>query len=114
MADNFIFIDRNTSFNGTITAEEVIVEGIVKGDITASEKVLVKNGAVINGDILTNQLLFEEGGKHNGMIRLGQPDSKDSKVEEQLDISRTKSEKNEDKKSPEKKSEERENTQRLW
>lgn len=115
MADNFIFIDRNTSFSGTIIAEEVIIEGVVKGDITASEKVLVKNGAVINGDILTDQLLFEEGGKHNGMIRLGQPEADDTTLKEEPDVSLPpENSKDRSKKSPEKRSKEGENSQRLW
>lgn len=70
MADNFIFIDKNTSFNGTITADKVVVEGAVQGDINARDRILIKNGAVVKGTIQTQKLLFEEGGQHDGLIRL--------------------------------------------
>lgn len=70
MADNYIFIGENTSFNGTITAEKVVVEGAVKGDINASDRIFIKNGAVVKGTIQTQKLLFEEGGKHDGLLRL--------------------------------------------
>lgn len=70
MADSFIFLDKNTSFNGTITAEEVVVEGSVRGDINASSRILIKKGARVKGTLQTQKLLFEEGGQHNGLIRL--------------------------------------------
>lgn len=70
MADSFIFLDKNTSFNGTITAEEVVVEGSVRGDINASNRILIKKGARVKGTLQTQKLLFEEGGQHNGLIRL--------------------------------------------
>lgn len=116
MADNFIFIDRDTSFNGTITAEEVVVEGVVKGDITASEKVLVKHGAVINGNIVTGQLLFEEGGQHNGMIRLGRPKPEESISEEEdkLSVSENDEPSNDGDKPLARESEEGEDQKRLW
>lgn len=70
MADNFIFLDESTSFNGTITAEEVIVEGSVNGDINATDQILIKKGATVKGSLQTQKLLFEEGGQHKGLIRL--------------------------------------------
>lgn len=71
MSEKIIFIDKNTSFNGSIEANQVIVIGMVKGDIIASDKVLIKSGGMVNGTIDTDVLLFEEGGKHDGLIRLG-------------------------------------------
>jgi len=66
----FVLIDSNTSFKGAIIAEKVIVEGTVEGEINASEHVLLKKGAVVNGPIQTPRFLCEEGSKHKGLIRL--------------------------------------------
>lgn len=95
MADNFIFLDKGTSFNGTITAGEVVIEGVVDGEVYASDSLLIKKGAKINGKIETRKLLFEEGGQHNGFVRLGdkkslqKPKSKSSptpnKLEDELE-----------------------------
>jgi cytoskeletal protein CcmA (bactofilin family) len=70
VADNFILLDKNTSFNGTITAGEVVVEGTVNGDINATKRILIKKSGIVKGTIQTQKLLFEEGGQHNGLIRL--------------------------------------------
>jgi len=69
--ENETFIGKDTSFNGTITARKVTVEGLVKGDVNASERVLIKKDGIVDGDIRTQKLLCEEGAKHAGMIQLG-------------------------------------------
>lgn len=119
MTESLIFIDRNTSFEGAITAKEVIVEGTVKGDVTASDKVLIKNGGVINGDIITEKLLFEEGGEHNGLIRLGQPPDEEKEVEpvsisESLQPKRKDEQEDQDKSVSERNAEEKQKPKRLW
>ncbi len=69
MDENETFISKNTSFNGTITARKVTVEGLVKGDVNASERVFIKKDGIVNGDIRTQKLLCEEGAQHAGMIQ---------------------------------------------
>lgn len=88
VADNFIFLDESTSFNGTITAKEVIVGGSVNGDINASDQILIKKGATVKGSLQTQKLLFEEGGQHKGLIRLwSEPEVSKSITNESLEQS---------------------------
>lgn len=71
MAGNYIFIGKGTSFNGTLTARKVVVEGYVEGDVHAAQKVLIKSEGIVNGCIQTEKLLFEKGGQHSGLVHLG-------------------------------------------
>lgn len=119
MGERSIFIDKNTSFEGSITATEVIVEGSIKGDVIASEKVLIKNGGVVDGDIITEKILFEEGGEHNGLIRLGQPIKEDIAFEKPPQLSQSISDDEDEQKEQVKDSAKssatkKQNSRRLW
>jgi cytoskeletal protein CcmA (bactofilin family) len=59
--------------NGTldsrrITAREVVVSGIVHGNIEASEKVLVRSNAELVGDVRTPGIVIEDGARFKGAI----------------------------------------------
>ena len=47
--------------NGNITAQSVIVRGKVNGNISAREKIDIKNKAELFGDIRATKLAIEEG-----------------------------------------------------
>jgi cytoskeletal protein CcmA (bactofilin family) len=59
--------------NGTldsrgITAREVVVSGIVHGDIEAGERVLVHSNAELVGDVRTPGIVIEDGARFKGVI----------------------------------------------
>lgn len=116
MSERIIFIDKNTSFNGSIEANRVIVEGMVNGDITASDKVLVKNGGMVNGTIDTDELLFEEGGKHDGLIRLGDPLAENDHSQNMSQLFQAKSDEqvDQDEETSEAPAVKKESPRRLW
>lgn len=70
MTSDCTFFDKSTSFRGRITATDLVVEGSVTGEISASRQVTILNGASVNGPIRTTRILMEEGGRHEGAIRL--------------------------------------------
>lgn len=70
MTSDCTFFDKNTSFRGRITATDLVVEGSVTGEISASRQVTILNGASVNGPIRTTRILMEEGGRHEGALRL--------------------------------------------
>ncbi|WP_138430390.1 bactofilin family protein [Fodinibius saliphilus] len=72
MSSNVVFIEKGTSFTGTLTAPRVVVEGEVKGDIMASDSVYIKSSGSVRGTIRTQKLLCEKGGTHNGFILLNE------------------------------------------
>lgn len=70
MTRNYSFIGKDTTIQGTITAEEVIVEGTVEGEINATNRILIRSGGKVDGPIQTRKILLEEGSIHNGSIKL--------------------------------------------
>lgn len=71
MTDNCTYLDRDTSFSGEICTGEIIIEGEVSGEVEASDSVLIRRGAVIEGPIRTGRFLLEEGGRHTGRVQFG-------------------------------------------
>ena len=57
--------------DGTVIARSAEVSGKIKGNIEISEMLRLKPSAIINGDILTNQLIVEPGATFNGGCKMG-------------------------------------------
>lgn len=57
--------------DGNVVARFGEVAGRINGNIEISELLILKPTAVINGDILTNQLVVEPGATFNGGCKMG-------------------------------------------
>lgn len=57
--------------DGNVVARSGEVAGNIRGNIEISELLILKPTAVINGDILTNQLVVEPGATFNGGCKMG-------------------------------------------
>lgn len=73
MTDDCTFLDKDTSFRGEICTREIIVEGSVCGEVSASDTVMIRNGATVDGPIRTARILLEEGGEHLGKVNFDTP-----------------------------------------
>jgi cytoskeletal protein CcmA (bactofilin family) len=65
-----IHIGRNAFFKGTIDARSVTIEGKVRGEVNAADKILIREGGLVEGPIKTQKILLEEGASQNGRIIL--------------------------------------------
>lgn len=111
MAANCTFLGEDTSIKGIVTTPEIVVEGSVKGEINARDKVYIKNGGIIEGPIRTKKILLEDGARHYGLIRLNDIDSsKPPKLEEKPE----KKQQQQKTVSPPQKNDEIPNRERLW
>lgn len=54
------------NIEGNIQAQNADIQGNVKGSLTISEILFLKGTAQINGDIVTNKLVVENGAEFNG------------------------------------------------
>ncbi len=70
MDDKHTCICRDTFFEGTINARSVTVEGKVRGEVNAADKILIREGGLVEGPIKTQKILLEEGASHDGRIVL--------------------------------------------
>lgn len=65
--------------NGKVTADikatEIIVAGTVKGNMEASERIILRKGAHLVGDVKTAGIVIEDGAFFKGGIDIAQPKS---------------------------------------
>ncbi|TNE82140.1 MAG: polymer-forming cytoskeletal protein [Bacteroidetes bacterium] len=61
-----LVLGPNGKIEGDIQAQNADVQGSVKGKVMVSEILFLKATALINGDIITNKLVVENGAEFNG------------------------------------------------
>jgi cytoskeletal protein CcmA (bactofilin family) len=69
-AERQVLIARGGRVEGDVSAPEAVLGGVVQGSVSARERVEVQPGAVVNGDIVTDRLIVQEGGEVNGTVQM--------------------------------------------
>lgn len=82
-ARNQVLVAKGGVVDGDIDAREAVVGGQANGAIRALERVEIQSGAIVNGDITTLRISVAEGGSLNGLIRMGEQGSGQSKPAQQ-------------------------------
>lgn len=68
-----VLVGKNGRAECTMHAATVVVGGVVKGEITSTEKVIVLSTALVVGNITTPRLIVEEGVLMDGTCRVTAP-----------------------------------------
>jgi cytoskeletal protein CcmA (bactofilin family) len=68
LKENNLVIDENGHVMANITARIIRVDGEVKGELRASEKVVIKPSGNVNGDIRSPRVILEDGCQFKGSI----------------------------------------------
>jgi cytoskeletal protein CcmA (bactofilin family) len=63
-------IGPSSRVDGEIVAREVVVLGEVKGNISARDKLEIKKGSTVVGDLSTARIMIEEGAYFKGSIEI--------------------------------------------
>ena len=71
---NCVTIGPNGKVKATIKAKEVVVRGSVQGNVDASDRIAIMNGATIVGDVKTAGIVIEDGAYFKGGIDILRPD----------------------------------------
>jgi cytoskeletal protein CcmA (bactofilin family) len=66
-------IGPNGKVNANVKATEIIVSGTVKGNMEASERIVLRKGAHLVGDVKTAGIVIEDGAFFKGGIDIAQP-----------------------------------------
>jgi cytoskeletal protein CcmA (bactofilin family) len=66
-----VALGSSSHIEGNIFAQNADIEGQVKGKLEISEVLVLKNTAVIHGDITTGKLVVESGAAFNGTCKMG-------------------------------------------
>lgn len=64
-------VGEHAIITGNITAGILITSGKIKGDVTASEKVMILNPGIVIGDICTPAISIEAGAHFHGQSDMG-------------------------------------------
>ena len=86
LKDHVLTIGPNGKIKAQVFAKAVIVLGEVNGNVTASEKVDIRDGGSVDGDIISPRVAIAEGAHFRGSVDMqrkgGQP-AKESKSSSQ-------------------------------
>jgi cytoskeletal protein CcmA (bactofilin family) len=69
-----VLVGRNGRAECTMHAGTVVVGGVVKGEITSTEKVIVLSTGLVLGNVTTPRLIVEEGVILDGSCRVTAPE----------------------------------------
>ena len=67
-----VSLARGGFFDGDITTQDAVVGGRVTGSIVAESRLELQATCVVEGQIQARRIKLEEGGKVNGMVRIGE------------------------------------------
>jgi cytoskeletal protein CcmA (bactofilin family) len=68
-----LIVGRTAELNSEVTASEVIVYGKVTGNLLARDRVEIKKGGSVVGDITTARISIEDGADFKGRIEINRP-----------------------------------------
>ena len=78
---NRVTVGRNGIVSANINAREVVVLGKVKGNLTASDRVDIRNEGSLTGDVVAQRISIEDGAFFKGGIDIRKPGQKDADKE---------------------------------
>src|SRR5436190_22959471 len=68
LRDFSLTVGPNGRVRASIHAKNVVIQGKVEGNITANQRVELRNSGVVIGDIKTQRILIEEGAVFKGKL----------------------------------------------
>jgi cytoskeletal protein CcmA (bactofilin family) len=83
MPESRVTIGRNGKVDASIQAREVVVMGMVTGNIECSDRVDIRAEGSVNGDIATTRISVEDGAALKGGIQVRSESKNDHKKDSQ-------------------------------
>lgn len=68
LSDNELLVGQKARIDATLEAKIVRVEGEVRGDIMASERVELAPGSKVSGDIVSPRIAIADGARFKGSV----------------------------------------------
>ena len=76
LAGNRVTVGRNGVVAANINAREIVVIGKVRGNLTASDRVDIRNEGSLTGDVVAQRISIEDGAFFKGGIDIRKPGQK--------------------------------------
>jgi len=67
--DGLLVVGKKGNFNGEASAENMIIEGRIEGQIKASVKIEIRSSGYIQGNIICQQIVIAEGAFLDGKVK---------------------------------------------
>ena len=83
---NRVTVGRNGQVNANINAREVVVLGKVRGNLTASDRVDIRNEGSLTGDVVAQRISIEDGAFFKGGIDIRKPGQQQKDTKEPVSI----------------------------
>jgi cytoskeletal protein CcmA (bactofilin family) len=77
LAGNRLTVGRNGQVHANVNAKEVVILGKVKGNVTATDRVDIRNEGSLTGDVVCQRISIEDGAYFKGGIDIRKPGVKD-------------------------------------
>lgn len=74
-----ITVGRNGSVTANINAREVVIMGVVKGNIQCSDRLDIRSEGSLTGDVLTQRISVEDGAMLKGSVQIRSAEQKQGK-----------------------------------
>ncbi|GAB5413588.1 MAG: hypothetical protein Cons2KO_11910 [Congregibacter sp.] len=71
LTDNELVIGTSGRVEANVSAKTIRIEGEVKGDIDASERVVICASGNVQGNVSAPRVMLEDGGRFKGSIDMG-------------------------------------------
>lgn len=65
-----VMLAKEGTIQGDVTAQEVVVGGVIHGNVTALDRLELQTTAVVNGEIATKSIIVMEGARINGGVKM--------------------------------------------
>jgi cytoskeletal protein CcmA (bactofilin family) len=76
LSGNRVTVGRNGVVSANINAREIVVLGKVRGNLTASDRVDIRNEGSLTGDVVAQRISIEDGAFFKGGIDIRKPGQK--------------------------------------
>jgi cytoskeletal protein CcmA (bactofilin family) len=73
LPDNRVTVGRNGKVNASINAREIVVLGIIRGNVSASDRVDIRAEGALTGDVAAARISIEDGAFFKGGIDIRKP-----------------------------------------
>jgi cytoskeletal protein CcmA (bactofilin family) len=81
--DHRVTVGRNGNVEANINAREVVIMGIVKGNIQCGDRVDIRAEGSLTGDIITQRISVEDGAILTGSVQVRSVDQKNGKSKDE-------------------------------
>ena len=78
---NRVTVGRNGVVNANVNAREIVVIGKLKGNLTATDRVDIRNEGSLTGDVVAQRISIEDGAFFKGGIDIRKPGAANSPKE---------------------------------